>query len=94
MTSRLVWNEPGFGSLRKDPGIWQELEVHANRLKAAVQAPSSQIVTVKRGIARSGRTGEPFAQVIMRGPGALAIEFGARGGIPQAPLRKALATTF
>jgi hypothetical protein len=68
---------------------WQYLEKVANEIAGRVQAPSKFRIWVKRGVAHSGRR-QAFAQVIMEGSGALAVEFGTKKTRPIAPLRKAL----
>lgn len=69
---------------------WPALAREAEKIRSRVRLPSGakgiQILPVKRGIGPNGA----FAQVIMRGRGALAIEFGSRNGPPVAPLRRAL----
>lgn len=76
--------------LLSEEGVRNELLVEANKIKARVQIPrraqDKLALSTRVGKGRNG----PFAQVIMRGPGALAIEFGSRNNAPIAPLRKAL----
>lgn len=69
-----------------------ELHEHAKRIAARVRLPSSGPAAGKLRLStRRGRgPNGAFAQVIMRGPGALAIEFGTRRSRPLAPLRRAL----
>lgn len=73
-----------------EEGVRNTLLVEANKVKARVQVPrraqSKLTLITQAGRGPSGA----FAQVIMRGPGALAIEFGSRNNAPIAPLRKAL----
>lgn len=59
----------------------------AKKIAARVRLPSTGRLRVytKRGRGPNGA----FAQVIMRGPGALAVEFGTRRSRPVAPLRRA-----
>lgn len=77
------------GMLAQD-GVRNMLFVEANKIAARVQVPRRAqhkiAVTTRVGKGRSGA----FSQVVMRGQGALAIEFGSRNNAPIAPLRKAL----
>ncbi|MFA7297318.1 MAG: hypothetical protein WC211_09085 [Dehalococcoidia bacterium] len=65
-----------------------ELQEHAVRIAGRIRPPSGADleVFVGSGIGPRG----PYAQAGMRGPGAVAIEFGSRNGPPQAPVRRAL----
>jgi hypothetical protein len=56
------------------------------RLPSSGPAAGKLHLSTKRGRGPNGA----FAQVIMRGPGALAVEFGTRRSRPLAPLRRAL----
>lgn len=73
-----------------EKGVKTNLAEEAEKVRGRVQVPrraqSKLEVSVRSGIGGSGA----YAQVIMRGPGALAIEFGSRNNAPIAPLRKAL----
>jgi hypothetical protein len=64
------------------------LQRHAERVRDRIRPPASaELVTYARsGIGRQG----PFAQAGMRGPGAVAIEFGSRQSPPQALVRRAI----
>lgn len=61
----------------------------AETMRGRVRAPSKFRVFTRKGVSRKGA----FAQVIMRGEGAIAVEFGTRRSKPQAPLRKAMRST-
>lgn len=64
-----------------------ELHEAAIRIKGRVRLPYPALtLSTRRGRGPNGA----FAQVIMRGPGALAVEFGTRRRRPMAPLRRAL----
>jgi hypothetical protein len=66
-----------------------ELRTGARKIAQRVRLPrraKGLKVSTRAGIGPRGG----FSQVIMRGPGALAIEFGTRRRRPVAPLRKAL----
>lgn len=67
-----------------------ELGRAADRIAARVHLPSRAKLSLstKRGMGPRGA----FSQVIMRGSGALAIEFGTRRRRAVAPLRRALGT--
>lgn len=62
------------------------LAVQAEALASRVNAPKSQTLSTRAGIGPRGA----YSQVMMKGPGALSIEFGNRRMRPIAPLRKAM----
>ena len=80
----------GLEALKKSPAIADKLGVEADKVKARVKAPSKFEIISRRGIASGGKYGEAYSQVIMRGRGAIAVEFGTRKTPALAPLRKAL----
>lgn len=68
-------------------GVWLELEKQAEHIKGRTTGvPHTMRLWIKRGKGPKGA----FAQLIMEGPGAIAIEYGTRTRAPKAPLRKAL----
>lgn len=79
-------NRSGIEDLIQSDEVAGELGLIAKRFSQKVRAPSSQTVGIRAGVGPQGA----FSQVIMRGPGAIAIEFGSRNNAPMAPLRKAL----
>ena len=84
--TKIKVDERALEALVTGPATWQYLERVARTVAARVEAPSHLRVWVKRGDGPRG----PFAQVIMEGQGAPAIEFGTRTRPPNAPLRRAL----
>lgn len=64
------------------------LEAHAARIAGRIRPPVRSDLTVFAFSGVSDRG--PYAQAGMRGPGAVAIEFGSRHAPPQAPVRRAL----
>ena len=70
------------------PEIADALQGHAERIRDRIRPPASaDLVTYARsGVGPQG----PFAQAGMRGPGAVAIEFGSRQSPPQASVRRAI----
>lgn len=83
---RLAWHDNAEEELERL--AVGELAAAAERIKARVRLPSSGKLSLstKRGRGPNGA----FAQVIMRGPGAIAIEFGTSRSRAVAPLRRAL----
>ncbi len=63
-----------------------ELQEHAVRVARRISPPTGLEVFAGSGVGPRG----PYAQAGMRGPGAVAIEFGSRHAPPQAPVRRAL----
>jgi tRNA(Ile2) C34 agmatinyltransferase TiaS len=72
--------------LKKDAGTARALRLVAEKAEHRVRAPHGYDVSVKAGRGPRGA----FAQVIMRGPRAIFIEFGTRKQKPLAPLRNAI----
>lgn len=70
------------------PLVTEALEEHAVRIAGRIRPPSRSDLEVFAGSGVGPRG--PYAQAGMRGPGAVAIEFGSRNGPPQAPVRRAL----
>lgn len=71
------------------PAVQDELERHARRvadLASGGHGASRLTFSTRKGRGPQGA----FAQTIMRGDGAVAIEFGSRNNPPYAPLRRAL----
>lgn len=68
--------------------IAEALEEHAVRIAGRIRPPSGADLTVFAGSGIGPRG--PYAQAGMRGPGAVAIEFGSRNAPPQASVRRAL----
>ena len=70
------------------PEIAEALHEHATRIAGRIRPPaSSDLETFAfSGVSERG----PYAQAGMRGPGAVAIEFGTRTSPPQASVRRAL----
>ncbi len=65
-----------------------ELQQHAVRIAGRIRPPAGADLTVFVGSGVGPRGS--YAQAGMRGPGAVAIEFGSRNAPPQAPVRRAL----
>lgn len=84
--------QQGLTELLRDPHVAEELGKVAERVKARVRAPKKFQLIARHGVAESGRR-QAYAQVIMKGSGAVAVEFGSRNGPPKAPLRRALHET-
>lgn len=74
--------------MKKDAGTARLLLKVADTAKSRVRAPHDQVISTKSGIGPRGA----FAQLIMRGPRAIFVEFGTRTQKPLAPLRNALAS--
>lgn len=73
--------------LLRDASTGWLLRATAEKVKDRVRLPSRDLsLSVRAGIGPRGA----FSQVIMTGPGALAVEFGSRRHEPKAPLRAAL----
>lgn len=83
---KVVFAQNGEDLLRKDGGVGHAMRQVAAQVRDRVNAPSNQAVSIRAGVGRRGA----FSQVIMRGPGALTIEFGSRTRKALAPLRNAL----
>lgn len=81
--------EAGIRELGGKQDIAGQLDEAAEELKARVRIPRRHNrlkLSTRHGVGPRGA----FAQVIMRGSGALAVEFGTRRSAPVAPLRRAL----
>ena len=73
------------------PGVVDVLLDHAQGIERRIRVPSSARDVRTFSHASQGRTARgPYSQAGMRGPGALAIEFGTRRTPPQAPVRRAV----
>ena len=73
--------------LSNDPGSARLLRAVADRIKGRVKVPKGYEVTTQSHVSRRGA----FAQIVMRGPRAIFIEFGTKNDhSPLAPLRKAV----
>ena len=72
--------------LARDARLADQLGEEAERLRRQVRAPSRMTLTTRSGVGRKGA----FAQLVMRGPGAVAAEFGSRTNAPGAHLRSVL----
>lgn len=78
---------PGaIDQLMRSEEVAAELGKVAGQVRGRVRAPSRMQVFDRHGVGPRGA----FAQVIMRGPGALTVEYGNRTRAPKAPLRGAL----
>ncbi|MGE0133761.1 MAG: hypothetical protein AB7L91_06290 [Dehalococcoidia bacterium] len=83
---RIEMKQSGLDELYKSDDMVDGLRTFAEEIAARVDEPSHLTVRARAGVSRRGA----FAQVIMRGPGALTIEFGNRSRPPKAPLRRAI----
>ena len=80
---------PGERVLQEQaPEIAAALHEHATRIAGRIRPPASADLTTF-AFAGVGPRG-PYAQAGMRGPGAIAIEFGTRTSPPQASVRRGL----
>ena len=70
------------------PEIAEALYEHAQRIAGRIRPPASADLETFAFSGVSARG--PYAQAGMRGPGAVAIEFGTRTSPPQASVRRAL----
>lgn len=76
----------GEDLLLKAKAVGGILRATAQGFAGKVTAPSGQAISAKGGIGPRGA----FGQVIMRGPGAVDVEFGSQRRPAQAPLRSAI----
>lgn len=77
----------GINDLRSNRQIADYLgEVAAERAATIPYIPRHLRVFTRHGVSRRGA----YAQIILRGPGALTWEFGNRSRPPRAPLRRAV----
>lgn len=72
--------------LLKAPGTGWALRAVAEKAGKKVKRPKDQEIAIRAGIGHRGA----FAQVMMRGPRAVFIEFGTRHQKALAPLRNAV----
>lgn len=72
--------------LGEDENVVKALGLEAEKVRSRVKAPRGMTLRTRSGRGRRGA----FSQVIMRGQGALAVEYGSRKNPPYAPLRRAL----
>jgi len=78
---------PGaLDELARDVRIAEQLLDRAEHVQRRIRAPSRMTLSTRSGVGRKGA----FAQVTMRGPGAIAAEYGSRNNAPGAHLRSAL----
>lgn len=83
---KIVVHQAGLEEIKRSPEVAEMLGGVADGVAQGVNAPSTVEVSTRHGVGRRGA----FAQVVMTGSGALAIEFGSRHNPPLAPLRNAL----
>lgn len=86
---RITFHREALDDVLNSDGVQKELEKHAKTVANRAQGSrgtSDLTFRTRRGKSRKGA----FAQTIMRGDGALAVEFGSRNNEPLAPLRNAL----
>lgn len=83
---RLEFKPNGISGLAKSESTAERLGAVARVINRRVVAPRHLSKRVRWGVSRRGA----FAQVIMRGPGAVVWEFGGLHNPPHAPLRNAL----
>jgi hypothetical protein len=73
--------------LEKDESVASALRVIAKTLEKRVQVPKGDYsTTTKAGVSHKGA----FAQIILKGPRAIFIEFGTTSQKALAPLRRAI----
>lgn len=75
-----------IAKLKQEFSVAEGLGREAEVVRGRVRAPAKMEVFTRFGIGPRGA----FSQVIMRGDGALAVEFGTRRSRAVAPLRRAL----
>ena len=73
-------------SLGKDDPVAELLAQEAAKVQSRVRRIRGMTIDTRKGV--SSR--DAFAQVVMSGQGALAVEFGSSKNPPYAPLRSAL----
>lgn len=78
--------EAEIKALGEDKDVINLLGQEAEKVKGRVRAPKHLVVYTRKGKSRRGA----FAQIVMKGQGALAIEYGSRKNPPYAPLRRAM----
>jgi hypothetical protein len=86
MTLRVVVHEDAERNLKKSEDVGKALRTVAEKVKKKVRARKGLALSVRAGVSRRGA----FSQVIMRGQGAVAEEFGTHSHPAKAPLRTAL----
>lgn len=75
-------------AIENSPGLVDELRDAADGIARRIRPPASAELEVFT-LADKGPRG-PFAQAVMRGEAALAVEFGSRNNPPYAPVRRAV----
>lgn len=86
---RIVWHRNALDDVLNSSGVQKELERHAQAVADSAEgSPGSSRMQfrTKKGKGPKGA----FAQAIMSGDGALAVEFGSRNNPAYSPLRSAL----
>jgi hypothetical protein len=83
---RIVFHPDAEKDLRQSAAVARALRAVADKVQRKVRAPKHLTLSTRAGVGRRGA----FAQVIMAGSGALAVEFGTRTNVAIAPLRRAL----
>jgi hypothetical protein len=83
---RVNVNAEAIRRLVEDDVVVNLLGERAEQIRSKVSAPSQFTLHTRKGRARRGA----FAQVVMRGSGSIAWEFGSRRNPPHAPLRSAM----
>lgn len=83
---RLVFHPDQLEALRSSPQTAEGLGHVARQIERRVHAPRHLTVHSRWGTGPHGA----YAQVIMRGPGAISWEFGNRHQSAHAPIRNAL----
>jgi hypothetical protein len=86
--SRLVVHNDEIRKLGREPGVVKNLDANAQDVRRRVLVPRHLTLSTRAGIGPR----DAFSQVIMRGPGAIAYEFGGRTISARAPLRRAIAS--
>lgn len=89
MAERIVWNERALEDVLNSDGVQKELQRHAEGIvdsASGATGTSRMQFRTRRGKGPKGA----FAQAIMSGDGALAVEYGSRNNPAYAPLRSAL----
>lgn len=83
MSVRII--QAGIDALRSDEKVAADLGDVADKVRDTMRVPARFRLSTRHGVSRRGA----FAQIIMRGGGAILYEFGGRGVAPRAPLRNA-----
>lgn len=86
---RIRFHETELRRIAESDEVIEELRRHAGKVAGAASAIAPSHLEFSTRAGRAGRG--VFAQAIMQGRAAVAIEFGSKNNAPYAPLRKALA---